>query len=143
MELKLQMIIISYICNEKLVLWKGSCTLKQQYIITEKSSHLAALTVSRAKDFRIFFPSTFCIYIAQFVKTTEVSLTFQCHLHSSTFLDMETRRAMGEQAVQLAKAVQYSSAGTVEFLVDSKKNFFFLEMNTRLQVSLGGCVFVF
>uniref|UniRef100_A0A8D3DQ57 Propionyl-CoA carboxylase alpha chain, mitochondrial n=1 Tax=Scophthalmus maximus TaxID=52904 RepID=A0A8D3DQ57_SCOMX len=52
----------------------------------------------------------------------------------STFLDPETRRLMGEQAVQLAKAVQYSSAGTVEFLVDSKKNFYFLEMNTRLQV---------
>uniref|UniRef100_A0A673A162 Propionyl-CoA carboxylase alpha chain, mitochondrial n=1 Tax=Sphaeramia orbicularis TaxID=375764 RepID=A0A673A162_9TELE len=52
----------------------------------------------------------------------------------STFLDPSTRRAMGEQAVQLAKAVQYSSAGTVEFLVDSKKNFYFLEMNTRLQV---------
>uniref|UniRef100_A0A4W6C0L0 propionyl-CoA carboxylase n=1 Tax=Lates calcarifer TaxID=8187 RepID=A0A4W6C0L0_LATCA len=52
----------------------------------------------------------------------------------STFLDSVTRQAMGEQAVQLAKAVQYSSAGTVEFLVDSKKNFYFLEMNTRLQV---------
>ncbi|KAK1803010.1 hypothetical protein P4O66_021539 [Electrophorus voltai] len=52
----------------------------------------------------------------------------------STFLDPGTRRAMGEQAVSLAKAVQYSSAGTVEFLVDSKKNFYFLEMNTRLQV---------
>lgn len=52
----------------------------------------------------------------------------------STFLDSETRRKMGEQAVQLAKAVDYSSAGTVEFLVDSKKNFYFLEMNTRLQV---------
>ncbi|KAM9847731.1 propionyl-CoA carboxylase alpha chain [Aulostomus maculatus] len=52
----------------------------------------------------------------------------------STFLDPVTRRAMGEQAVQLAQAVQYSSAGTVEFLVDSKKNFYFLEMNTRLQV---------
>ncbi|KAJ8256075.1 hypothetical protein COCON_G00199390 [Conger conger] len=52
----------------------------------------------------------------------------------STFLDPDTRRAMGEQAVSLAKAVQYSSAGTVEFLVDSQKNFYFLEMNTRLQV---------
>lgn len=55
-------------------------------------------------------------------------------LYCSTFLDAHTRRAMGEQAVALAKAVKYSSAGTVEFLVDSSKNFYFLEMNTRLQV---------
>jgi propionyl-CoA carboxylase alpha chain len=41
---------------------------------------------------------------------------------------------MGQQAVSLAKAVGYHSAGTVEFLVDSKKGFYFLEMNTRLQV---------
>jgi len=52
----------------------------------------------------------------------------------SPFLDEKTRKAMGEQAVALAKAVQYVSAGTVEFIVDTKRNFYFLEMNTRLQV---------
>ena len=52
----------------------------------------------------------------------------------SPFLDAETRRAMGEQAVALAQAVDYASAGTVEFIVDGNKNFYFLEMNTRLQV---------
>jgi len=52
----------------------------------------------------------------------------------SPFLDEETRKAMGEQAVALAKAVDYESAGTVEFIVDKDRNFFFLEMNTRLQV---------
>ena len=52
----------------------------------------------------------------------------------SPFLDGDTRRAMGEQAVVLAKAVKYTSAGTVEFIVDGAKNFYFLEMNTRLQV---------
>ncbi|EPZ32472.1 Propionyl-CoA carboxylase alpha chain, mitochondrial [Rozella allomycis CSF55] len=52
----------------------------------------------------------------------------------SPALDEETRRRMGEQAVQLAKKVKYNSAGTVEFLVDSQRNFYFLEMNTRLQV---------
>lgn len=52
----------------------------------------------------------------------------------SPFLDEATRRAMGEQAVALAKAVDYCSAGTVEFIVDGNRNFYFLEMNTRLQV---------
>jgi len=52
----------------------------------------------------------------------------------SPFLDAKTRAAMGEQAVALSKAVGYDSAGTVEFIVDKKKNFYFLEMNTRLQV---------
>src|SRR5579859_8185882 len=52
----------------------------------------------------------------------------------SPFLNEETRAAMGGQAVALAKAVQYQSAGTVEFIVDRDRNFYFLEMNTRLQV---------
>lgn len=52
----------------------------------------------------------------------------------SPFLDEATRKAMGEQAVALSKAVDYCSAGTVEFIVDKNKNFYFLEMNTRLQV---------
>jgi len=52
----------------------------------------------------------------------------------SPFLDEATRKAMGEQAVALAKAVDYCSAGTVEFIVDDARNFYFLEMNTRLQV---------
>ena len=52
----------------------------------------------------------------------------------SPFLDAATRAAMGAQAVALAKAVGYRSAGTVEFIVDRRKNFYFLEMNTRLQV---------
>ncbi|MEN0651936.1 MULTISPECIES: acetyl/propionyl/methylcrotonyl-CoA carboxylase subunit alpha [Hyphobacterium] len=52
----------------------------------------------------------------------------------SPFLDKSTREAMGAQAVALAKAVDYDSAGTVEFIVDAERNFYFLEMNTRLQV---------
>jgi propionyl-CoA carboxylase alpha chain len=52
----------------------------------------------------------------------------------SPFLDEATRKAMGDQSVALAKAVGYTSAGTVEFIVDGDKNFYFLEMNTRLQV---------
>ena len=52
----------------------------------------------------------------------------------SPFLDAATRQAMGDQAVALARAVNYDSAGTVEFIVDRDRNFYFLEMNTRLQV---------
>jgi propionyl-CoA carboxylase alpha chain len=52
----------------------------------------------------------------------------------SPFIDAKTREAMGAEAVALAKAVGYDSAGTVEFIVDKERNFYFLEMNTRLQV---------
>ena len=52
----------------------------------------------------------------------------------SPFLDNETRKKMGEQSCALARAVNYQSAGTVEFIADADMNFYFLEMNTRLQV---------
>ncbi len=52
----------------------------------------------------------------------------------SPFIDPETRKRMGEQSVALCEAVGYTSAGTVEFIVDKDRNFYFLEMNTRLQV---------
>ena len=52
----------------------------------------------------------------------------------SSFLDDELRQKMGEVAVKAAQAVDYENAGTIEFLVDKDKNFYFLEMNTRLQV---------
>ena len=52
----------------------------------------------------------------------------------SPFINDQTRQEMGRQAIELAKAVDYESAGTVEFIVDKDQNFYFLEMNTRLQV---------
>jgi acetyl-CoA carboxylase biotin carboxylase subunit len=52
----------------------------------------------------------------------------------SPFIDDKTRQAMGRIAVKAAKSVNYIGAGTIEFLVDDKMNFYFLEMNTRLQV---------
>src|SRR5216117_1787285 len=52
----------------------------------------------------------------------------------SSFVEPEMRRRMGEAACRLAAAVGYVNAGTVEFLVDHERNFYFLEMNTRLQV---------
>ncbi|KZM54075.1 MAG: acetyl-CoA carboxylase biotin carboxylase subunit [Bacillaceae bacterium] len=52
----------------------------------------------------------------------------------SLFLDEQTRKRMGETAIQAAQYIGYTNAGTIEFLVDEQKNFYFLEMNTRLQV---------
>ncbi|WP_017753936.1 acetyl-CoA carboxylase biotin carboxylase subunit [Calidifontibacillus oryziterrae] len=52
----------------------------------------------------------------------------------SPFIDIETRMKMGEVAVKAAQAIGYENAGTIEFLIDEQKNFYFLEMNTRLQV---------
>jgi acetyl/propionyl-CoA carboxylase alpha subunit len=77
-----------------------------------------------------------CVYIIEHVgEVTYFKLETEVMFYDfSTFLDEETRTAMGEQAVSLCKRLGYYSAGTVEFLVDSERNFYFLEMNTRLQV---------
>ncbi|MFL2843117.1 MAG: acetyl-CoA carboxylase biotin carboxylase subunit [Coraliomargaritaceae bacterium] len=55
----------------------------------------------------------------------------------SPFISDETRKKMGRDAVKLAKSVNYEGAGTIEFLVDSKQNYYFIEMNTRIQVEHG------
>ncbi|MBC7168598.1 acetyl/propionyl/methylcrotonyl-CoA carboxylase subunit alpha [Phenylobacterium sp.] len=75
-----------------------------------------------------------CIYLAE--RECSIQRRHQKVIEEapSPFLDEATRKAMGEQAVALAKAVDYKSAGTVEFIVDAHRNFYFLEMNTRLQV---------
>src|SRR5699024_812704 len=52
----------------------------------------------------------------------------------STFISEKTRKQMGEAAVNAARVLQYTNAGTIEFLVDENENFYFLEMNTRIQV---------
>ena len=75
-----------------------------------------------------------CVYLAE--RECSIQRRHQKVIEEapSSFIDADTRKAMGEQAVALAKAVDYQSAGTVEFIVDAQANFYFLEMNTRLQV---------
>ena len=75
-----------------------------------------------------------CIYLAERECSIQRRNQKVVEEAPSPFLDEATRCAMGEQAVALAQAVDYASAGTVEFIVDSQKQFYFLEMNTRLQV---------
>jgi propionyl-CoA carboxylase alpha chain len=75
-----------------------------------------------------------CVYLAE--RECSIQRRHQKVIEEapSSFISEATRKAMGEQAVALAAAVNYQSAGTVEFIVDAHENFYFLEMNTRLQV---------
>lgn len=90
----------------------------------EEPRHIEYQILGDSKGNVIYLPERECSVQRRNQKVIEES--------PSVFITPEVRRAMGEQAVALAKNVQYESSGTVEFLVDKERNFYFLEMNTRL-----------
>lgn len=98
--------------------------LVEKYI--DRPRHIEIQVLGDAHGHVVYLPERDCSIQRRNQKVIEES--------PSVHIDDATRRAMGEQAVALAKHVQYNSAGTVEFLVDAHRNFYFLEMNTRLQV---------
>lgn len=98
--------------------------LMERYI--ETSRHIEIQVLADAHGNVVWLPERECSVQRRNQKVLEEA--------PSPFIDEQTREKMGEQAVALCKAVGYRSAGTVEFLVDDDKNFYFLEMNTRLQV---------
>ena len=98
--------------------------LMERYI--ETSRHIELQVLADAHGNVVWLPERECSVQRRNQKVLEEA--------PSPFMDDATREKMGEQAVRLCKLIGYRSAGTVEFLVDDQKNFYFLEMNTRLQV---------
>ena len=92
----------------------------------EDARHIEFQILGDASGRAIHFPERECTIQRRHQKLIEEA--------PSPFIDEVMRREMGEAAVAVAEAVSYLGAGTVEFLCDSKRNFFFLEMNTRIQV---------
>ena len=100
--------------------------LIQQYVCPYESRHIEIQIVGDKHGNYAAFPERECSIQRRNQKVLEES--------PSTLLSPETRKKMQDQAVLLAKSVGYHSAGTVEFIADNEENFYFLEMNTRLQV---------
>eukprot|EP00796_Vickermania_ingenoplastis_P011595 gene11598-7990_t len=92
----------------------------------ENPRHIEIQVIADRKGHTLYLPERECSIQRRNQKVIEEA--------PSVLLDAKTRKAMGEEAVAMAKAVQYVSAGTVENVVNPQKKFFFLEMNTRLQV---------
>ena len=100
--------------------------LIQQFVCPHDARHIEIQIVGDKHGNVVALPERECSIQRRNQKVVEEA--------PSVLLDPATRRAMQEQACMLAKAVDYESAGTVEFIMDEDKNFYFLEMNTRLQV---------
>lgn len=92
----------------------------------ESPRHIEVQVIADRKGNTLYLPERECSIQRRNQKVIEEA--------PSVLLDAKTRKAMGEEAVAMAKAVQYVSAGTVENVVNPKRQFYFLEMNTRLQV---------
>ena len=100
--------------------------LIQQFVCPYESRHIEIQVIGDKHGNYAAFPERECSIQRRNQKVLEES--------PSTLLSPETRKKMQEQAILLCKSVGYHSAGTVEFIADNEENFYFLEMNTRLQV---------
>ena len=94
--------------------------------LIERTRHIEFQIAADSRGNTCYFPERDCSIQRRHQKLIEES--------PSPFMDKDTRKKMGRQAVRAAKSVKYVTVGTVEFLVDEKKEFYFLEMNTRIQV---------
>lgn len=110
--------------EEAMAAFKTDKMLVEKFV--EKARHIEIQVIADRKGSTLYLPERECSIQRRNQKVIEEA--------PSILLDPQTRKAMGEEAVAMARAVQYVSAGTVENVVNLQKHFYFLEMNTRLQV---------